>query len=333
MPLLTLATPHIRVVIDPQHGAELVRLENAAGINMLFAAAWKSPLPANVSRSYGDSVLDWHSEYRGGWQELFPNAGDACVVMGTPLPFHGELSRANWEWSWLEQDTAVVLRCAARLPLVLERTMRVHAERAVLVIDERIVNESPLTVPYIWGHHPAFGPPLAEAGARIDLPATNLIVDAGMDGAAVDLQPGSVHTWPLTRDRHDRPIDLSVIPAAPIQRFGFLTDVAEGWYAVRNPARRLGVGLAWDRTIFPHLWFWQEIGGGEELPWYGRAAITALEPMTQWPAHGLAAAVAAGQARLLTPGQEVATSLTCVLFDADERAVTQVTADGIVHSK
>jgi len=34
------------------------------------------------------NILDF---YHGGWQELFPNAGDAGKYKGAYLPFHGEL--------------------------------------------------------------------------------------------------------------------------------------------------------------------------------------------------------------------------------------------------
>jgi hypothetical protein len=179
---------------------------------VLAAYDWQAPLPARSSRSYGDQTLDWLSEYRGGWQELFPNAGNACEVMGVPLPFHGEVSRAEWQWEWISPGTHLRLHCPARLPLVLQRDMRLGENRPVLYLEERVGNEGPFEVPYIWGHHPAYGPPLAEAGARIDMPAGQLVTDAGMDGPAVDLLPGSRHTWPWAQSRDGASIDLSAIP-------------------------------------------------------------------------------------------------------------------------
>jgi hypothetical protein len=328
---LMLYTDHLRVRVDLDLGAEITHLENAAGENMLFYADWKSPLPVSSGTSYGSGVYDWLSEYRGGWQELFPNAGSPCDVLGTPLPFHGEVSRAHWTAVWNEDSRDVSLSTSARLPLLLTRRMRLDPDRPVLMIEEHVRNESGLTVPYIWGHHPAFGPPLAAPGARIDLPSCALTVDAGLDGPAVDLLPNSSHAWGAVTNRLGEPVDIATIPEAPIQRLCYLHDLDAGWYALRNPATGHGLGMNWDKATFPNLWLWQEIGGGMGMPWYGRGAITALEPATQYPSHGLAAAVEAGTAHMLAPYAEASTRLTVVLFAATDAPVTAVDADGSVR--
>jgi hypothetical protein len=328
MSKITLQNGQITVVVDAALGAEITHISGADGNNLLYYGDWRSPVPVSQSQSYGNQVLDWLSEYRGGWQELFPNAGGAGAVLGTPLPFHGEVSRTRWQVEWVEAGRDVVLSAAARLPLVLERRMRIDPERPLLFIEETIRSEADFPVPYIWGHHPAWGPPLTETGARIDLPAANVTVDSTLDGPAVDLQPGSAHRWGAVTNRHNQPVDLSVIPPAPLQRLCYLHDLQAGWYAVRNPARGVGLGLAWDLATFPNLWLWQEIGGGQGMPWYGRAAITALEPAAQYPSHGLAAAIEAGQARQLQPGATATTTLVCALFAATDVPVTGVTLDG-----
>lgn len=331
MPKLELTNSAIRVVVDADHGAEIIELAGADGANVLFTGDWRTPVPASASQSYGNQILDWLSEYRGGWQELFPNAGGAGDVLGTPLPFHGEVARARWDWTWLEAKTALELTVGTRLPLVLTRIMRLDPTRPVLFIEERITNESAFSVPYIWGHHPAYGPPLAVAGAQIDLPARRVVTDSGLDGPAVDLQPGSEHTWPLATGRNGESVDLSVVPAAPIQRLCYVSELQAGWYALRNPEQRLGVALAWDREVFPCVWLWQEIKGGQGMPWYGRGQITAIEPSSQWPSHGLAAAIEAGQARTLAAGADFTTTLTCVLFEASDRPVIDVSREGAVR--
>jgi hypothetical protein len=335
MSSIVLKNAHLEVIIDPDHGAEIVHLSFAsganAGVNVLSAPQWTTPLPASRSRTYGNDVLDWLSEYRGGWQELFPNAGGSGIVLGVPLPFHGEVSRAQWDWQWLEEGQAVRLRCPARLPLVLERTMRLAADRPSLVLEERITSEATFSVPYIWGHHPAFGSGIAVAGAYIDLPAGKLTADSGLDGPTVDLTPGSEHSWPHATSRNGQPVNLSVIPDVPLERLLYVHELQEGWYALRNPQTRLGVAIAWDLNVFPCLWLWQEIRGGQGMPWYGRGDITALEPMTQWPSYGLEEAIKHGQARTLEAGQTVSTTLACTLFEASNRAVTGVPLDGIVQ--
>jgi hypothetical protein len=328
MTQLVLKNTMLRVIVDVDRGAEITHIQPSTGNNLLFFADWQAPLPASRSQSYGSDVLDWLSEYRGGWQELFPNAGGSGTVLGTPVPFHGEVSRSRWSWNTIVPDLEVILSTPARLPLVLERRMRLEPDRPVLHIEERVTNEAGFPVPYIWGHHPAWGPPLADTGSVIDLPAGTLTADAGLDGPHVDLEPGSTHSWSITQDRRGNRIDLSRVPAGPVQRLCYLSDLREGWYAVRNPAIRIGVGLAWDTAVFPYLWMWQEIAGGSGMPWYGRARITALEPATQFPAHGLEQAVTQGQAHIIQPGEVKETALTLVLFEATDQPVRRVAHNG-----
>ena len=59
-----------------------------------------------------------------------------------------------------------------------------------------------------------------------------------------------------------------------------------------------------------------------------KARITALELASQYPAHGLAAAIQAAQARHLPPHSCCEVSLACALFPADERPVTGLSLDG-----
>lgn len=323
----------LTVRIDLDQGAEITHLVPAGGENLLFYADWRSPVAARSSMTYGNDALDWLSSYRGGWQELFPNAGGGGTVLGTPLPFHGEVSRTTWSAQWHTEGRDVTVSSGARLPLVIHRRMRLDPSRPVLVIEETIENESALTVPYVWGHHPAFGPPLAAPGARIDLPAGQLTTDAGLDGDTVDLVPGSQHRWGAVKGRQGEAVDLSTIPAAPKQRLIYIEELSAGWAAIRNPANGLGAGLSWDLQDFPNLWMWQEIGGGQGMPWYGRAAITALEPQTQSPSHGLEASIKAGKARSLPPHGKATARLVFTVFKATQKPVASIDRDGNVNFK
>jgi galactose mutarotase-like enzyme len=267
------------------------------------------------------------SEYRGSWQELFPNAGDACEVMGTRLPFHGEVSTARWEVVDRAEDR-LVLRTPARLPLVLERTMQLDPDHAVLLIEEQVTNESPLRVPFIWGHHPAFA---VTESSVLDIPAGRVEASNAFTDADGDIEPGSTSAWPTLPGRDGRPIDLRqpVLPGRA-HRLLWLPEVSGGWAAIRDPRSGAGVALAWDRTTFPHAWLWQEIGT-PGMPWFGRSAITAIEPQMSWPSAGLAAAIERGQARWLEPGGNHETWITCAVFAATDRAVSEVTRAGEVQ--
>ncbi|MQA77178.1 MAG: DUF4432 family protein [Streptosporangiales bacterium] len=321
--MITLDNGLLTVRVAPERGAEIRFLGAPGGPNLLFHQPTATPLRESNSTGYGSTEGDWLSEYRGGWQELFPNAGAPCQVQGVPLPFHGEASSARWEVVEADATTAV-LRTPARLPLVLERRMRLDAERAVLTVEETVTNESALTVPYVWGHHPAFD---AVEGARLDLPGATARVPADYDPPLNDLRPDTTSPWPLVAAKAGGEIDLRAVPGGPRERVVYLTDLAAGWAALRRPGDGCGVALAWDLATFPHAWLWTEIGG-PDFPWYGRSRIVALEPASSWPNDGLAAAIERGRHHRLGPHERHSTWLTVSLFGADTRPVTHVDRDG-----
>lgn len=319
--MIHLQSDHLLVIVVPEEGAEIRFLGRPGGENALFWANWAAPLPARGSMTYGDSQLDWLSRYRGGWQELFPNAGDECTVLGVPLPFHGEVSSAQWEVV-RQCETELVVRTAARLPLTIERRMVVDGR--ALRIEESISNESDLVVPFVWGHHPAFH---AGAGARIDLPDATIRFIRDRTNPAGSLATDAA--WPFVHALDGGTLDLSRVPEGVVDRYTCLTDLAAPWVALRDVDREVGVGLAWDPAALPCLWLWQQIGG-TGFPWYGRASITAMEPSTAWPDDGLVHAIERGQAHQLGPGASMDAWVTAVLFDPDERPVTFVDQSGAV---
>jgi hypothetical protein len=192
--VLTLASPELTVELDPEYGAEIRRIAGGDGRNVLAEYSWDAPVPATRSASYGSSMLDWLSAYRGGWQELFPNVGEECVVDGVPLPFHGEVSVSEWHVATRTPESAT-LRVAARLPLTLERRMEVAG--GVLRIAERAVNVGAAPVRFAWGHHPAFA---ARAGMCIDLPGECVVLD-GTPAERLECLTEQPEGWAALRDR------------------------------------------------------------------------------------------------------------------------------------
>ena len=98
------------------------------------------------------------------------------------------------------------------------------------------------------------------------------------------------------------------------------SDLPQGWLALTDTSTRRGVALAFDRDIFPTAWLWQVYGG-----WRGHHHV-ALEPWTSRPMQ-LDEAEAAGQARVLRPGEALETEVDVVIF-AGLDGVTSVERDG-----
>jgi hypothetical protein len=325
--LIELESGSLRVVVDTGRGGDIVFVGSPGGPNALFHEAWDTPLPAGRSTTYGSGTLDWLSHYRGGWQVMFPNAGAECTVDGLPHPVHGEVSSAPAEVVEASHDH-VVIRSATRLPLHLERRISLAADRPVIRVEERIENESDRAMPYAWGHHPAIA---ATPGMRIDLPAGPLHVDAGLDEPDADLEPGAVGTWPEAALRKGGMAAMDRVPDAVVERVCYLPDRPAGWAAVREPATGHGVGLAWDLEAFPHLWLWEQING-TRFPFYGRARLVGIEPVSCWPGDGLARAIERGQARTIGPHRSQTGWVTLSLFEATAEAVTGVDAAGRVST-
>lgn len=315
--MIELRSASLRVVVDSDRGGDVVHVGRPDGPNALFYEPWPTPVPASTSMSYGDDTLDWLSHYRGGWQVMFPNIGDPCTVDGVPHPVHGEVSSAPAEVVSVSA-VELVLRSPTRLPVQLERTFRLAADRPVLRVEQRIENESDLSFAYAWGHHPAFA---ATTGMCIDLPPGPVHFDA----------LGATGTWPTVERASGGMESLDRIPAPPVSRVGVLPDRPAGWAALRDVATEDGVALAWDVAAFPHLALWEQIGG-PEFPWFGRARIVALEPASIWPGDGLARAIERGQARTLPPRGTASAWITLSLFRSTEAAVSMVDRDGRVST-
>lgn len=299
--VVELTSAELQVRVDTGRGGQIVRIGAPDGPNHLFAADWRAPLPASGALSYPDSRADWLSHWRGGWQELFPNAGAECRWGGVVLPHHGEVSRVPWRVVDRTADR-LVISTPTRLPLVLTRTMRVSG--ADLLIDEVVVNESDLPTPVRWTHHPAFDAP---PGTRVHLAAGDMVVPPQGQHSRPRLQPGT-YRWPDAVAEDGRAIDVSTMADERTQRMIYRPDVASPWAAIERPDGWVA-RLAWEQRTFPHVAVWTQIRE-PSFPSYGRGRVVAVEPCSAWPGDGLAGAVERNQALLVPPNGEIRTALS-----------------------
>ncbi len=303
--MITLQTPAIRVDVDDEHGGVISAVCDASGANALAHYDWETPIPAHRGLSYGNDDLDFHSTFRGGWQETFPNAGQSSVVDGIPHPFHGEAASSRWT---VEEQSATrcVLSVPARSPLTLRRTMTLDPERAVLRIEGVVENVGAVPADFVWGQHPAFP---ATAGARIDYPAGARIRPDVERTGGVELVPVA---WPVATRTDGSTVDLSVVRDEPLHEFFYLDSLTEGWAAIRQPADGVSVALAWDLDVHPYSWLWI-MRDDPGMPFYGRGRMLAIEAQTAWPYDGLANARRRNMAHRLAPGRpcRAGTRLPC----------------------
>jgi hypothetical protein len=179
---LTLANGVLGVTVLPDRGAEIVELvHEESGVDVLFHAPWGLAPPGAPPRegAGGHAFLE---RYAGGWQELFPSAGDACRYRGRPIPFHGEVATLPWEARVVEEGpraVAVAFSVACtQTPFRLERLLRLASGSDTVVVDEVAVNESDEPAHLVWGHHCVVGPPFLAEGSRLHAPARTIVTIA-----------------------------------------------------------------------------------------------------------------------------------------------------------
>jgi len=305
--MIVIQNEDIVVALNELLGGEISQVSYGE-IKLLASYDWASPVGRSRSSTYGSEKLDWLSDYRGGWQLLIPNAGAACEVNGTPLPFHGEWSRTQVEVVEHTSDR-VVMTSGTRLPLTVTREVQVVSTPPRVLISTSVHNATDESANFIWGEHPAF---TVENGDAIDLPTANL---ANSDGTPIGL-------WP--RHMNGGRLDL-VTTEHPYEAVHYLTDLPNGWAALRRS--KIGIALAWDAADFPHAWVWHEIGSSG-FPFYGRASLVAIEPSSSWPGTGLATAIERGQAFELSPDERKSTTVALIPFPPTSRPLTGASVSG-----
>ncbi len=252
--------------------------------------------------------------YEGGWQELFPVAGDfPAELKGAQFGQHGEVALLPWSYQ-INEDTperiAVTFSVdTTRTPFHLDRTMILEQGKPALQIREKVRNIGDEAVEFMWAHHPAFGWPFLEEGCRIELPTCEVVV-LGSETPPTSRLIEQEGKWPRLKGRNGAVVDLSQMPAPETKAhdLAFLRGFGEGRYSIKNPRSGLSFHLSWQSKVFPYLWYWQVTRGAFGYPWYGSTYNLALEPHSSlFPM--LPRAIEQGHTLKLGPGGELATEL------------------------
>ncbi len=275
---------------------------------------WLSPKgvqnPIAYLSTLPDPLATFLDSYLGGWQEILPNGGVPSSYLGAHFGQHGEVSNLPWDYRIVEDSAEqVAVTFTVRLqkvPLAVEKTLRLRSKEGYFSIEEVLVNESDIPLRAMWGHHITFGQPFLDEHCSIRLPEQitihphpTLIHPQGRR-----VNGGKQYSWPLAEGANGEQLDLSRIPPqGTISEIVYLSGFQQGWYEIFNQRKSLGLRVEWDARCMPYLWFWQEFGASQAYPWYGRAYTIGLEPFSSYPTDGIAQAVANETALVLEPRQ------------------------------
>jgi len=289
--VIELRSDELWATLDPEHGAEIVRLTALRSGSALLGSPPFVPAPARA----GDLDEEaWTASYRGGWQLAAPNAGAACDVEGVRHGFHGRASVDPW--SLVEHDDAHAVLSWSGHGLRLRRSIGVTGARLTVELAWRAIAAP---VPLIAVEHVCLGAALLDPRVEIQARArAHELADTG----GPPLPPDDAVVWPGCRlldggvERGGSwPFD------EPRSRFIALTGFDHGAAEIRNPDSGLAVRLDWDVAKLPAAWIWHELRGNDGI-WDRRAELLGVEPASVPHALGLGEAVQHGQALWATRG-------------------------------
>jgi hypothetical protein len=271
----SLASDTVTIVVDPGRGADVLTITHiASDTQILFATPWREradELRSGVRQpGSSDSVMSWMEHYRGGWQTLFPSAGEPRVIAGASVGFHGEVSITKWNVDERSDSSATLSVELFTVPVRIER--RVSVEGSTVIITDQLDNLSSTTIEADYVSHPAFGGDLLNGTCRLDTGARRFSADPSFEH-------GTVTAWPWL-DQQDGRRDLRELPPVgeTSSAFGWLGDFESGWASVTNLDRGVRARLDWDSAQLPYAWVWQEFNSAPTFPWFGRARVLAIEP-------------------------------------------------------
>ena len=281
-PPRTISGTLLEAVINPSQGGDIVSLRHVpTGQEVLWRhPRWVDQLPSGGGSD--PTPEGFYDNYPGGIQELFPNAGPACVVEEAPLAFHGEACRVPWKIeSTVGRATVVLTAELKRYPFALRRTVTIDSTEPVLRIRSEIQNKSSRRLPFHWGLHPVFAPSVTAEPAYLEGAFDRVRSHPETFGNKQVHKPGAEF---LTDGR----LELTASDAKCADLLYARCEAGKA--TISSQAENgLAVTLTWPVDVFPELWIWQECHDQAGYPWFGIHHVVGIEPHTSAPAHGLAA--------------------------------------------
>jgi hypothetical protein len=325
----------LRVSVLLDKGADIFEFQHKpSGTDFMWRTPWglheqgkMLPSSALAEGLFGDF-------YEGAWQEVFPNGGGPSRHRDTEFGLHGEVSLQPWKGRILKDSPDEVCLEASvetyRTPFRLTRRMTLKRGQGALRLEETVENLSGEALEAMWGHHPVLGAPFLNSNCRVDLAGAHCrFEDRG--GSHQRFAKGAEGPWPLVAGKNGRKVDLSRIPGPqpPSADMFYLTGLKQAWYGITDTKTKVGFGLAWDKKVWPCLWYWQIYGGAKGAPFWGRTYNAALEPFAGYPG-GLSNAAANGTALRFKPHEKKSAWITAVAYSGRSR-VHGISRDGRVR--
>lgn len=329
----------LRISLIADKGADMFELvHKPSDTDFMWRTPWSVRNQALWVPSTGWGEGIFHDLYIGGWNTIAPTGGFQQDYMGAEIGQHNETNMMPWDAQIIEDSPERVkvnfsVR-AVRTPFWIEKTVSLESNSPVVTVTDTLTNEAEEPAPAQWGQHLALGDPFLTPNCIFDFAGGDFIVPESSDGSIPPgsrLMPDRTGSWPTAEAPDGSEVDLKAFPPKSDRLVDYLSfnNLADGWYAVTNPDRGVGIGLRWDSDVFKYLWYWQVFGGHSGYPWYKRTYNVGLEPFTSLPSGMAEPGSDESTSMIFKPGESRSSTVRAVIYESSN-GVTGVGQDGKV---
>jgi len=326
----------LRVSLIADKGADIFEISHKkTDTEFMWRTPWSVRNPALATPPTGNGDHIWHDLYIGGWQTIAPTGGPPQKYANADLGQHTEATLMPWDAVILE-DTPEKVSVkfsvkTIRTPFWIEKVVSLEANSPVLTVTDTLTNQAEEEVEAQWGQHVTVGEPFLTTNCRLDMAAADHFVHGTGGNRLQSVQTGK---WPTAIDSAGNDLDLTKFPAKSErqQSYSVFKNQNEGWYAVTNPDRGVGFGLAYPVDTFKYLWYWQVFGGESGYPWYGRTYNIGLEPFTSLSAGIPEPGSDERTSIMFAPGETRSAAVKAVVYESTT-GVSHISPDGEVTTR
>lgn len=252
---LRLENDLIRTTILLDRGANIYEyVSKHQDQDFLFHHPRVKPRPPVLGTAGG--IDNW---WFGGIDEILPTAFPS-TYRGEEYPVIGELWAQAYSCNILKQATdeveAYLLTQTTISPFKVEKWVKLVTGEPRLRIRTRITNTGHRDFSFLWGYHNTFA---VTTDHRIDMPATKMLVEDALESR---FNPGTEYDWPIATDRSGKKIDLSEVlePTELMYEYHYATELREGWLAVTDSMRKIGLGMSFPKETLSKIHLWLNYG-------------------------------------------------------------------------
>jgi galactose mutarotase-like enzyme len=306
---LILENEYLKIMILPEYGGNIWGIDyKPKSLNLLWQDPSRKPFKVSKGMTYDDVFF-------GGWHDIFPNDREETVD-NKQLLDHGELWFLHWDYNFIEEENCIRVELETESPLskvILKKTISLGSDKSYFNVHYSIKNIGESPMDYMLKIHAAFK--VNEEDKILLNAAKSYVVPANL---VPRVPENTIYSWPYaTRDNIK--IDMAKIPS---NSSGFAelqchSNLSEGFCGLVKEKEGIKVQFHFEREFFPTVWTFGTYGGWRKIN------TLILEPATGYTLY-LNEAKKLGKRRILQAGQEISTSVRCIVSMLEEDYREQV---------